>query len=886
MTTLDRSLGLPGVVAISIGAMLGGEIFFLPAVAAGLTGASLWLAYLIAALLVVPAALTKAELATAIPSAGGSYLFVERAMGPMAGTLAGIGLWLSLLLKSAFALAVLGSYLALVASVPTTPVAMLVLVGVVALNVKGVRKVGRVQTVVVAACLFVLATLVIAGGPRIEALRVDTGSEPLPWLGGGVEGLLAAVGLVFISYAGVTKIAAIAEEVEDEARNIPLGIMISLLVIAAVYTAVAWVLAGIFPADRLVGDATPIASLAGRVLGPIGVPIIAVTAVAALISMANAGLLAASRFPLAMARDRLVPGIFGRVHPRHLTPVHAIVLTGAAMAVIVATFDVIRIAKLASAFMIAAFVVVNLTLILFRESKAQWYEPRFVAPLYPLTQIVGIATGLLVLAAMGLVAIVGILVICAAGLIVYLAYGRRRASRLGILRQIMRRRDLEAKPSGRTGAFRTVEERATIVALFGSEPSPEALVQIGITLAGRGRVEVMVLREVPEQTDLGSLLQHDDRTTSLQRRVLALAKERDARVHFDVVVSRDVRRTLYERANQLESQWVVMAWRDRSMRGLIVRNPLAWLDSHLPCNLAIFRDAGIRTYRRVMAVAEPGPHDVLVTRTADELASLFRAEITFVNQAKVHGGDDAAATAYLEQMRALCRTESAMEIHHGDDDVADFVHASARFDLVILGAPPERPMRSMFLSTREEKVMEGAHCAVLRLKTPRAQLHGSLQTAPPREATAASVLDPYLVPGAIAARITIARKDRLFAELAEVMARGVPNLQPRDIELVLRERESLQSTAMGHGLAIPHATHHAVDRTHLAVITLARPVEFGEGKGEPVDVCFCLLGPPADRTTHLHLLAAIAKSVLESDLLDRMRRATTPGELARTLTQL
>ena len=104
MKKLERSLSLPYVIAISIGGMLGSGIFVLPGLASNITGSSVWLAYLLGALCVLPAALSKSELATAMPSSGGTYVYIERAFGPLFGTISGIGLWLSLLLKSSFAL--------------------------------------------------------------------------------------------------------------------------------------------------------------------------------------------------------------------------------------------------------------------------------------------------------------------------------------------------------------------------------------------------------------------------------------------------------------------------------------------------------------------------------------------------------------------------------------------------------------------------------------------------------------------------------------------------------------------------------------------------------------------------------------------------------------
>ena len=100
MKTLERRLGLWAVIAISLGSMMGSGLFVLPGTAATLTGPSMWLAYIIAGLFVFPAALSKTELATAMPTSGGTYVYIDRAFGPLAGTIAGVGLWCSLLLKS------------------------------------------------------------------------------------------------------------------------------------------------------------------------------------------------------------------------------------------------------------------------------------------------------------------------------------------------------------------------------------------------------------------------------------------------------------------------------------------------------------------------------------------------------------------------------------------------------------------------------------------------------------------------------------------------------------------------------------------------------------------------------------------------------------------
>ncbi|MEM9877635.1 MAG: amino acid permease, partial [Myxococcota bacterium] len=165
-TNLERSLGLPSVMAIAISAMLGSGIFVLPGLAAAATGRSAWLAYVVAGLCVLPAALSKAELATAMPASGGSFVYLDRAFGPWAGTVAGLSLWASMWLKATFALLGFGAYLAVVTPVGPdgAKAAALVSLGAVAgINFLGAKRVGRAQLLVVGVGVACLVVAVVAG---------------------------------------------------------------------------------------------------------------------------------------------------------------------------------------------------------------------------------------------------------------------------------------------------------------------------------------------------------------------------------------------------------------------------------------------------------------------------------------------------------------------------------------------------------------------------------------------------------------------------------------------------------------------------------------------------------------------------------------------------
>ncbi|ESS10167.1 MAG: gamma-aminobutyrate permease related permease, partial [uncultured archaeon A07HN63] len=207
MKELERDLGLFSVLAISIGAMIGSGIFILPALALKIAGPAVILAYLLAGVLVIPAALSKSEMATAMPEAGGTYIYIERGMGPLLGTVAGIGTWFSLSFKSALALVGGVPYLLLLFDLPLKPVALGLATLLILVNILGAKQTGRLQLGIVIIMLAALGWFAAGSAPTVQSTNYAN------FFADGIGGLLAATGLVFVSYAGVTKVASVAEEV-------------------------------------------------------------------------------------------------------------------------------------------------------------------------------------------------------------------------------------------------------------------------------------------------------------------------------------------------------------------------------------------------------------------------------------------------------------------------------------------------------------------------------------------------------------------------------------------------------------------------------------------------------------------------------------------------
>ena len=441
---LEKKLGLLDVFAISTGAMFSSGFFLLPGVAAGTTGPSVFLAYPLASLLILPAMFSMAELSTAMPRAGGAYYFLDRALGPMAGTIGGLGTWIALSLKSAFALIGMGAYLAIFFELPIQPLAIALTVAFGLLNIMGAKETAGLQRAFVIALIGIMTFYVVQGLFEVFSIGLTTVAQTqlTPFFAFGPAGFFATVGTVFVSYAGLTKVASVSEEIKDPDRNIPLGMGLSLLVTTTVYVLGVFIMVAVLPPDDLRADLTPVATSGEAFLdwlpGPTGVILIVIAAVAAFASTGNAGILAASRYPLAMARDSLIPARFEKLGNRS-TPVFSIIVTSGLMVAIILLFDVEQVAKLASAFQLLIFALLNLAVIVMRESRISTYLPGYLTPLYPWMQIFGAVSALLLIAQIGLLSALFTSGLIAFAIAWYYWYGRSRSEREGAIYHLFAR---------------------------------------------------------------------------------------------------------------------------------------------------------------------------------------------------------------------------------------------------------------------------------------------------------------------------------------------------------------------------------------------------------------------------------------------------------------
>ena len=761
---LKRDLGLFSVMAISIGAMVGSGIFILPALAFRIAGPTVVLAFLLAGILVLPAALSKIEMATAMPEDGGTYIYIERGMGPLLGTVAGVGTWFSLSFKGALALVGGVPYLVYVAGgelpVSIRVIALAIAAVLIVVNLVGSDITGRFQVGIVVVMLLAMLVFVVRGVPAVDPVRVQGSFDPR---GAGSLPLLEAAGAVFVSYAGVTKIASVAEEIEDPSRNIPLGMLGSLFFTGGLYVLIVWVLVGVLPVNEagglgniaIPGAEDAVVAEAGRLLlGTPGVILVTIAAMLALISTANAGILSASRYPFAMARDDLAPPSLTEISERFNTPMRAVSLTGGVILVMIAFFPILQIAKLASAFQILVFILVNLALVGFREGAVEGYDPTWTAPLYPWVQIFGIVAGFVLLSQMGTIPILGAVVITVGSIAWYYTYARKRIDREGAARDAVRQNIGERAVERTRELFESKAEYDILVALTESTSGGAKRDMLRVaTDFGRLRTTVVSVvefldvphrvfaedhaevhdRDVPEwlpddpdeqpawlpdgtfkpptKPSGGTRLSETDGSD-------ALSTAYDTRVEHREIDSEDHKRAIVDFAT-FEGYDLLLLERDRAeFHRRLFGGETEWILDNAPCDVILVEDRGFDGADEIAVVANRGAYDPLKLLVADAIAEETGAEINLVQVLPENAPASQRETMeqYHTELISICTVPTRSTILETDDEIKGISRFVSDSDLLITGVD-RAGVSGRVLGRPGNELVDSVDCTALMVQT-------------------------------------------------------------------------------------------------------------------------------------------------------------------------
>ncbi|ELY95094.1 amino acid permease-associated protein [Natrialba hulunbeirensis JCM 10989] len=722
---LERDLGLFSVIAISMGAMIGSGIFILPGIAMAEAGPAVILSFVIAAILVVPAALSIAELGTAMPEAGGDYVFIERGMGPAVGTIAGLGTWLMLMLKGALALVGGMFYLEAVMALPSIEaVAVTFALILIAVNLIGVKQTGGLQLIMVIVMLLILSVFVAGSIIRVDGANYD------PFFTEGLGGVFTATATVLVSYAGVTKVAAVAEEIENPGRNLPLGLLASLVATSILYALLVFVLVGVIEGETLAGEEAPMAEAVDVLFGELFLFAIVLAALLALVSTANAGILTASRYPLALSRDNLFLDVFEYIHPRFATPIVAIVTTGAFMIFAILTLDVEQIAKSAGAFQILVYILVCGALIAFRERDLEWYDPDFYTPGYPWVQLFGIVSGVFIIGWMDLLPIAGSIGIVIFGYVWYKWYGESRVEREGVAKGLARRqagrqfvRDTEEQLADDDQYEILIPIRRDV-----TREQEDALIQLAAPIVRRqgGRIRVVRFDEVPDQVPLDTAAEElTSEDAEFEERTDDLVRYLGIPVEVGEIVSHDTRHAVVNFAERTGADLVLARQKPASRLDTLFGRDTDWIMEHAPCDVVFVQHEQPIDLDEIAIVTDRSPfNDPLKVELADAMADVLDARVRFVFTVSEDAPEELEETIeeYHAELDELCTVPVESSILRTNETIDDLTEELESAQLVMLSTMTHRRLPDLLIEQRSDRIaasIEGPVLLVHSKKTRR-----------------------------------------------------------------------------------------------------------------------------------------------------------------------
>jgi amino acid transporter/nucleotide-binding universal stress UspA family protein len=744
---LRRELGFWAALTIGAGTMIGAGIFLLSGIAISLAGPGAIFSYIFAGIVCVITAASAAELATGMPTSGGDYFFVSRSLGPPFGAISGIGIWLSLTFAIAFYLVGMGEYLS--EFLPIAPIWGAVAGGILltALNVIGARETGGTQVVVVVTLIVILGAYAIGGAFNMDSDNLD------PFFPNGISPVFATTALVFISFLGFVKIAAVSEEIKEPWKNLPRALIGSVVLVTFLYVIIVVVTAGILTQDELEQTRTPLTVVAEQIFGPVGAAVMIFAGLLATTSSANASILAASRINLAMARDHMIPQWLNEIHPRRLTPYRAILLTGILALLLLTIESLETLAEIASVLQLYSYAALNVGAVILRAANPNWYKPTFRVPGAPYVQAFAALGCLAIVLLSGLLAQAIILGLIGLSLGWYFYWGRSRVNidyALVLFRnhwsesgwRILFEAPVRHQPvtvSTATPTVRAIEtNRPRRVMTAVANPHHEAdLLRLGRYLAtGRsegGTVFGIHLVRVPMQTPLNIARRRFAERPSLERTLASLTVQTGDGQPLDglrplsqteikpvVDVAHDVFGSLIAETRSRGADLLLMGWQGGFNVSHIYNSPVQRVIVHAPADVAVLKNRGLETIDSMLIPWGGGPHAQLGLEFAVRIGEATGATINLLRIVEPNVDLESEQETFRAEAKARLAGYDRVQYHvqpgtNVTEAITAFIDCEEH-NLIIIGASHEWRIRNVLFGSVPDIVADYAQCSVLMVR--------------------------------------------------------------------------------------------------------------------------------------------------------------------------
>ena len=734
---LAKDLGPLAALTIGIGTMIGAGIFVLPGTAIENAGVYAIGSFVLGGGIALLTAFSASELGTAMPKSGGAYYYVNQALGPLFGSIAGWANWLGLAFASAFYMVGFGEYIVAIVgeeivlgtngllggievAVPLSVKAVALAGGAffVFVNYVGAKETGKLQNIIVVVLILILTVFTAVG-----AFRADPANLPP---GKGLSPLLRTTGIIFVSYLGFVQITSVAEEIKEPGKNLPRAIIGSVVIVTSIYALVLITMAAAveqgFIAEQQLAGNIAVVEVARLLLGPAGAVAMLAGGLLATASSANASILASSRINFAMGRDRILTPQINEVHPRFGTPYRAIAITGGLILLFIAVGNVTVLAAMGSVLHLVIYALLNVALIVMREAGASDYDPTYTVPLYPITPIAGaiLSTALIIFIDPDIVLISGGLV--AAAVVWYLGYARSRTTTEGLLSEYIVDRQQEM-PDSVVSAATTVQpdggEYRVMVPLSNPESETD-LISLASAVAKQrgGTVEAVHVITVPDQTSLQYAKDHVEEFEEDYHAVLDAAR-RDAEtfgvdIETHTVISHRGYPEIFDAARTHEADLVVMGWGGgKHGSPARIEGRGAEIGSELPCDFVAVKHRGFDPEHILLPTAG-GPESDLSAEIATMLRAEYDSEITLLHVAD----DQSEGVTFLDEWASdHGLSDVNLRVETGDPETA-IERAATDCSMILLGATERGLLSRIVDGSSIVDVAERVDCSVLLTERP------------------------------------------------------------------------------------------------------------------------------------------------------------------------
>ncbi|RDZ63532.1 amino acid transporter [Haloferax sp. Atlit-12N] len=726
---LAKDLGPLAALTIGIGTMIGAGIFVLPGAAVQQAGPLSAAAFVLGGVIALLTAMSASELGTAMPKSGGAYYYINHALGPLFGSVAGWGNWMGLAFASAFYMTGFGQYVVTFLPIPSlvlggvtvSAVKLVALAGgllFVFINYVGAKETGKLQNAIVLILLAILAVFTVFGLLNADLAKLRPFVPPDK----GVSPLLPVTGLIFVSYLGFVQITSVAEEIKNPGKNLPRAVLGSVVIVTLVYALVLLTVLAAVDNSLVAGNETAVVDVARLLIGPVGAGAMLFGGLLATASSANASILASSRINFAMGRDRIVSTALNEIHPRFGTPYRSIAITGGFILLFILLADVNTLANAGSVLHLIIYGLLNVSLIVMRVSDPEDYQPDYRVPLYPFVPILGAITSFALIAFFA-----NTIVLLAAGFVVfamvwYAAYARTKATKQGILGKYLLQQS-EQLPDAAVSAATSVQPDGgyrVMVPLSNPESERDLISLAGaVTKANDGTLVGVHIVKVPDQTALESAREEYDfaEADRLLEQARVDADELGVDMETHTVLSHRSFEEVFDAAETYNADLVVMGWGPDS-HGSPGRAESAYeeITHALPYDVLVLKDRGFDP-SHVLVPTAGGPDSDLSASIASVLREFCDAEIELLHVAEDRDVGERFLREWADE-RGL--GDATLTVETGDVERAIESHATDA-SLLVVGATERGLLSRLVSGTVVMDVVDDVECSVLLAERSRSR---------------------------------------------------------------------------------------------------------------------------------------------------------------------